>query len=114
MSLNKFFKGLKTAPKFIKGILSVHKKALRLSFVFEPEDNLWYIDMPWPGDRYNLAMVAGSNKLLDFLCEEEDHNYVTVDVLPRRKCVTRDIYFCIRNITMNRGSLYTTYNGANG
>jgi len=84
MSLNKFLKGLKTAPKFIKGILSVRKKALRLSFVFEPKDNLWYIDMPWPGDRYNLAMVAGSNKLLDFLCEEEDNNYVTVDVLPRR------------------------------
>lgn len=83
--MNKFLKGWKTAPKFIKGILSVRKKALRLGFVFEPKDNLWYIDMPWPGDRYNLAMVAGSNKLLDFLCEEEDNNYVTVDVLPRSK-----------------------------
>lgn len=93
MNMSNFFKGLKTIPNFLKGIFGLRKKAYRLSFVFVPEDNLWYIDMPWPGDRYNLAMVAGSNKLLDYLCEEEDNNYVTVDVLPRGKREEHEGFF---------------------
>lgn len=47
------------------GQLTILKMFFKDEYVFVPEDNLWYIDMPWPGDRYNLAMVAGSNKLLD-------------------------------------------------
>lgn len=57
----------KLAMKFAKGICGFRKKEYDLQFVYEPNDNLWYIDMPWPGDRYNLAMVAGSDKLLDRL-----------------------------------------------
>lgn len=44
--------------------------------VFITMDNTWYIDMPWPGDRYNLAMVGGSDKLLNFQCREVDGNRV--------------------------------------
>ncbi len=40
---------MKVVPVFAKGILGLKKKSYRLTFVFEPEDNLWYIDMPWPG-----------------------------------------------------------------
>lgn len=46
MNTRKILKGLKTIPYFVKGILGLHKKAYHLSFVFVPEDNLWYLDMP--------------------------------------------------------------------
>lgn len=61
----------KLAMKFAKGICGLRKKEYDLQFVYEPDDNLWYIDMPWPGDRYNLAMVAGSDKLLDRLSHND-------------------------------------------
>ncbi len=111
MNMSKFFKDLKTIPNFAKGILGLRKKAYRLSFVFVPEDNLWYIDMPWPGDRYNLAMVAGSNKLLDYLCEEEDNNHVTVDVLPRGKREKHEGFFeCERTASrLLSGSFYDVH-----
>lgn len=41
------FNYAKVAAIFAKGILGFRKKEYRLSFVFVPEDNLWYIDMPW-------------------------------------------------------------------
>lgn len=40
--------------------------------------------MPWPGDRYNLAMVAGSNHLLAFL-DTKKENRVRVLVRPSKK-----------------------------
>ena len=89
--MSKFIENLKTVPEFIKGIFSFRKKVYKLSFVFVPEDNLWYIDMPWPGNRYNLAMVAGSNRLLDYL--NDGSNYVTVDVLPRKKQEKHEGFF---------------------
>lgn len=115
MSISKFFKGVKTIPNFAKGILGIRKKAYRLSFVFVPEDNLWYIDMPWPGDRYNLAMVAGSNKLLDYLCEEEDNNYVTVDVLPRSKREEHEGFFeCEQTASSLFGGSFYDVHGLEG
>lgn len=111
MKVYTFLKRIKTVPNFLKGIFGLRKKAYRLSFVFVPEDNLWYIDMPWPGDRYNLAMVAGSNKLLDYLCEEEDNNYITVDVLPRKKREHHEGFFECEQTASNlfRGSFYDVH-----
>lgn len=83
----------KLAMRFAKGILSFRKSVYDLSFVFVPEDNTWYIDMPWPGDRYNLAMVGGSDKLLDFLCEEDDGDRVSVRVLPRKEREQHEGFF---------------------
>lgn len=115
MILYKFLKNIKTIPKFVKGVLKLHKKSYRLSFVFVSEDNLWYIDMPWPGDRYNLAMVAGSNKLLDYLCEEEDNNYVTVDVLPRSKREKHAGYFeCEQTASSLFGGSFYDVHGLEG
>ena len=91
-------KYIKVALVFAKGILGFRKKQYRLSFVHDTKDNMWYIDMPWPGDRHNLAMVSGSNKLLDFLCEEEDANYVTVDVLPRNMQEEHAGYFVCEQV----------------
>ena len=63
--LTKFISYLKLAWRYIKGICSFRHREYDLQFVYD--DNMWYIDMPWPGDRYNLAMVAGSNHLLTYL-----------------------------------------------
>jgi len=77
--------------KYVKGICGFRKGEYDLQFVYEPDDNLWYIDMPWPGDRYNLAMVAGADKLLDHLsCNDRRagfrlHNRVRILVDPSRK-----------------------------
>lgn len=81
----------KLAMKFAKGICGFRKKEYDLQFVYEPEDNLWYIDMPWPGDRYNLAMVAGADRMLDRLSDnnrtpgQRKANRVRVLVRPSRK-----------------------------
>lgn len=83
--MKNIIKYAKVAAIFAKGILGFRKNEYRLSFVFVPDDNLWYIDMPWPGDRYNLAMVAGSDKLLNFLSEENDGDRVSISVRPRKK-----------------------------
>ena len=45
------------------------------------EDGCWYIDFPgWPFDHHNLMMVAGADKLCDFL--SSDDKYAHVDVIP--------------------------------
>ena len=82
--LNSTMKYAKLAWVYAKGVCGLRRKVYDLQFVFVPEDNLWYIDMPWPGDRYNLAMVAGSNHLLKFL-DKEDDNRVRVLVRPSKK-----------------------------
>lgn len=105
----------KVAKIYAKGILGLRKKEYRLSFVYVPEDRLWYIDMPWPGDRYNLAMVAGSDRMLDRLCEEEDDNYVTVDVRPRRKReVHAGFYECVQTKSSLLGGSYYEVHGLEG
>ena len=82
--LNSTMKYAKLAWVYAKGVCGFRRKVYDLQFVFVPEDNLWYIDIPWPGDRYNLAMVAGSNHLLKFL-DKEDDNRVRVLVRPSKK-----------------------------
>ena len=82
--LSSTMKYAKLAWVYAKGICGLRRKVYDLQFVFVPEDKLWYIDMPWPGDRYNLAMVAGSNHLLTFL-DKEGRNRVRVLVRPSKK-----------------------------
>ena len=74
----------KLAWAYAKGICGFRRKVYDLTFVYVPEDKLWYIDIPWPGDRYNLAMVAGSNHLLSFL-DTKKENRVSVLVRPSKK-----------------------------
>lgn len=74
----------KLAWVYAKGMCGLRRRVYDLQFVYVPEDKLWYIDMPWPGDRYNLAMVAGSNHLLAFL-DTKKENRVRVLVLPSKK-----------------------------
>ena len=74
----------KLAWVYAKGMCGLRRRVYDLTFVYVPEDKLWYIDMPWPGDRYNLAMVAGSNHLLTFL-DTKKENRVHVLVRPSKK-----------------------------
>ena len=86
-----------------------------MNFVYVPEDKLWYIDMPWEGDRYNLAMVAGSDKLLDRLSDEERENHVTLEVLPRDHKEDHPGYIeCVQTAhALTKGSFYDV-NGLEG
>ena len=82
--LNKMIMYAKLAGVYVKGVCGFRHRVYDLQFVFVPEDKTWYIDMPWPGDRFNLAMVAGSDRLLKFL-DHSDEKRVRVLVRPSRQ-----------------------------
>ena len=82
--LNKIITYAKLAWVYAKGMCGLRRQVYDLQFVYVPEDKLWYIDMPWPGNRYNLAMVAGSNHLLKFL-DYKGERRVRVLVKPSKK-----------------------------
>ena len=82
--LNKAIMYAKLAWVYAKGMCGLRRRVYDLQFAYEPADKTWYIDMPWPGDRYNLAMVAGSNHLLTFL-DTRKENRVRVLVRPSKK-----------------------------
>ncbi len=100
---------------YAKGICGLRRKVYDLQFVYVPEDKLWYIDMPWPGDRYNLAMVAGSNHLLTFLDTENDKR-VRVLVIPSKKKLTgMEGYFeCEKQYSRLLGGATYRVNGLDG
>ena len=112
---NSTIKYARLAWVYAKGICGLRRKIYDLSFVFVTEDNLWYIDMPWPGDRYNLAMVAGSNHLLTFLDTRKEHR-VSVLVRPSKKKLTSmNGYFeCVKQYSgLKAGATYKV-NGLDG
>ena len=104
----------KLAWVYAKGICGFRRKVYDLKFVHD--DNMWYIDMPWPGDRYNLAMVAGSNHLLTFL-DTKKENRVRVLVRPskKKKFTSMNGYFeCVKQYSgLFAGATYKV-NGLEG
>ena len=103
----------KLAWVYAKGMCGFRHKVYDLKFVHD--DNMWYIDMPWPGDRYNLAMVAGSNHLLTFL-DTKNENRVRVLVRPSKKKLTNmNGYFeCVKQYSgVFAGATYNV-NGLEG
>ena len=102
---------LKLIWKFTKGIFAPHKRVYNLSFVYEPADKLWYIDMPWPGDRYNLAMVAGSDKLLSFL-DVNNTNRVNLEVKTSKKQLELPNYIELQRTAsrLTSGAFYDVHN----
>lgn len=102
---------------YAKGICGFRRKVYDLQFLHVPEDNLWYIDMPWPGDRYNLAMVAGSNHLLSYLDYKREYR-VRVLVRPCKRQhpnLSADGYFeCVKQYSgLFAGAAYQV-NGLDG
>lgn len=105
---NSTMKYAKLVWVYAKGVCGLRRKVYDLQFVFVPEDNLWYIDIPWPGDRYNLAMVAGSNHLLKYL-DKEEKNRVRVLVHPSKKHLSeQEGYFeCVKQYSgLSAGATY--------
>ena len=82
LMFNRTFMYAKLAWVYAKGICGLRRKVYDLKFVHD--GNMWYIDMPWPGDRYNLAMVSGSDRLLSYL-DKKNENRVRVLVRPSKK-----------------------------
>lgn len=72
--------------QYISGVIeeaASNRNVYQLAFVKE-EDGGWYIDLPsWTGAHANLAMVAGSDLLLDFLLKND--NRVEVEVVKSDK-----------------------------
>lgn len=108
------------ALKYAKGVCSFRKNEYDLQFVYEPDDNLWYIDMPWSGDRYNLAMVAGADRLLDRLSDNDrtkgnrKPNRVRALVRPSRKpmpeLMSQGYFECVQQFAgLTRGATYRVY-----
>ena len=103
----------KLARVYAKGICGLRRKVYDLKFVHD--DNMWYIDMPWPCDRYNLAMVAGSNHLLTFL-DTKKENRVRVLVRPSKKRRTdlKGYFECVKQYSgLFAGATYKV-NGLEG
>ena len=68
----------KTIHSFISGIFSKSEREYELTFVQDP-DGRWYIDIPWDGNRSNLEMVAGSDRLLSHIAKGD--NKVTLQII---------------------------------
>ena len=68
----------KTIHSFISGIFSKSEREYELTFVQDP-DGRWYIDIPWDGNRSNLEMVAGSDRLLSHIAKGD--NKVTHQII---------------------------------
>lgn len=115
--LNSTIKYAKLVWVYAKGICGFRRREYDLQFVYVPEDKLWYIDMPWPGDRYNLAMVAGSNHLLTFLDYKRERR-VRVLVRPSKKQLTTlsaEGYFeCDKQFSRLLGGATYKVNGLEG
>ena len=53
--------------------------------------------MSWPGDRYNLAMVAGSNHLLSFLDTKKENSVRVLVRLSKKLLSDQEGYFeCVK------------------
>lgn len=103
--MNQIMSYVKVALTFAKGILSPLKKEYDLKFV--RDNGTWYIDMPWAGDRYNLSMVAGSDKMLTRLDTDND-GHVRILVRPSRKQQDIAGYFELvqKEHGLTKGSFY--------
>ena len=99
--------------QYINGVInakSQKEQVYRLAFVKE-DDGVWYIDLPnWEGAHANLAMVAGSDLLLDHLCKA--NNRVEVEVVKSDKPLDYmiDSFRCEQiDMSLLGGSTYNVY-----
>ena len=99
--------------KYINGVIHAKRKkeqVYQLAFVKE-DDGGWYIDLPqWTGPHANLAMVAGSDDLLDHLLKTG--NRVEIEVVKSDKPLDGMAgYFCCKQIdmTLMGGATYTVH-----
>lgn len=99
--------------KYINGVINAKvrkEQVYQLAFVKEA-DGGWYIDLPqWTGAHANLAMVAGSDDLLDHLLKRD--NRVEMEVVKSDTPIDgMEGYFCCKQIDMSLlgGATYTVH-----
>ncbi len=78
-SINDLLHGAKVMSQSVFG----RRDEYQLQFNHE-DDRRWYVDFPgWPFDHHNLMMVAGADKLCEFL--SDDDRFAHVSVIPSNK-----------------------------
>ena len=71
-------KDLLAGARVISKSVFGQKSEYQLQFNHEA-DGKWYVDFPnWPFDHHNLMMVAGADKMCEFLSDDNKHAYVNV------------------------------------
>lgn len=105
-SMNDLLHGAKVMASSVFG----HRREYNLQFNHE-EDNRWYVDFPgWPFDHHNLMMVAGADKLCDFL--SDDDRFAYINVVPSNKLLEMPGFACLvqGEHSLTGGSIYTVTN----
>lgn len=92
--------------KIILGCIFSFRKKYKLQFNCE-EDNKWYINFPnWPFDHHNLMMVAGADKLCEFLSSDGKFTYVEVIPSNKEKNYNRYAKLIRKEHSLTGGSVY--------
>ena len=71
------------------------------------EDGQWYVDFPgWPFDHHNLMMVAGADRLCEYL--SDDDRFAHISVVPSNKRLDKPGYACLvqGEHSLTGGSVY--------
>lgn len=97
--------------QYINGAINAKSRkeqVYQLAFVKE-DDDVWYIDLPnWEGAHANLAMVAGSDLLLDHLDEGNNRVEVVKSDMPLDNMV--DCFRCEQiDMSLLGGSTYNVF-----
>lgn len=88
-SINDLLHGARVMSQSVFG----RRAEYQLQFNHE-EDGKWYVDFPgWPFDHHNLMMVAGADKLCQFL--SDDDRFTHVSVIPSNKRLDKPGYACL-------------------
>ena len=88
-SVNDLLHGAKVMSQNVFG----RRNEYQLQFNHE-EDGKWYVDFPgWPFDHHNLMMVAGADKLCQFL--SDDDRYAHISVIPSNRPLDKPGYACL-------------------
>ena len=99
-------KDLKNAASLIQKSVFGKKSEYALKFNHE-SDGCWYVDFPnWPFDHHNLMMVAGADKLCQFL--SDDDRFAHISVIPSNKPLDKPDYACLiqGEHSLTGGSIY--------
>ena len=97
---------LLTGAKIMASKVFGRKREYHLQFNHE-EDGKWYVDFPgWPFDHHNLMMVAGADKLCEFL--SDDDRFAHISVIPSNKRLDKPGYACLiqGEYSLTGGSFY--------
>lgn len=72
---------------------------------YKENDGRWYVDLPsWPGDKDDLEMVAGADKLLDYLSNNANEISLILSTDSFENC---DVLNLVQQCGKGGGALYS-------